>query len=97
MGKIDGKPYAVEASPVYDHIAYTKKNDQTNELTPDTIGRLIADTMGLAVMDAARNRAFETPAGDITVAADGKSRVVTVHWTGDDGKKMTSKAVYNKE
>ncbi len=77
VGKIDGKPYAVEGSPAYDHIAYTKKNERTNELKGMKGGKVIGT-------------------GDITVAADGKTRVVTVHWTAD-GKKATSKAVYNKE
>ena len=35
--------------------------------------------------------------GQITVAKDGKSRTVTMNGTDADGKKFTSKAVYNKE
>jgi hypothetical protein len=35
--------------------------------------------------------------GRITVAADGKSRTVTVNGTDEKGKKFTSKAVYDKE
>lgn len=38
-----------------------------------------------------------TGSGQITVAKDGKSRTVTVHGTDADGKKFTSKAVYDKE
>ena len=34
--------------------------------------------------------------GQITVAADGKSRTVTINGTGADGKKFSGKAVYNK-
>ena len=34
--------------------------------------------------------------GKITVAADGKSRTVTVNGTGADGKKFKGKAVYDK-
>ncbi len=78
VGKIDGKPYAVEGSETYDQIAYTKKDDRTNELKSTKDGKVVAT-------------------GDITVAADGKTRVVTVHMTGADGKKMTSKAAYTKE
>ncbi len=78
VGKIDGKPYGVEGSAVFDQIAYTKKNERTNELKTTMDGKIIAT-------------------GDITVAADGKTRVVTVMMTGEDGKKMTSKAAYNKE
>lgn len=78
VGKIDGKPYAVEGSGTMDQIAYTKKNDRTNELKSTKDGKAIAT-------------------GDITVAADGKTRVVTVHMTGEDGKKKTSKAAYTKE
>src|SRR6266446_2413192 len=35
--------------------------------------------------------------GRITVAADGKSRTVTINGTGADGKKFNGKAVYDKE
>jgi hypothetical protein len=35
--------------------------------------------------------------GRITVAADGKSRTVTINGTGADGKKFKGKAVYDKE
>src|SRR5438552_17781068 len=35
--------------------------------------------------------------GRITVAADGKSRKVTLNGTGADGKKFNGKAVYDKE
>ena len=35
--------------------------------------------------------------GKIEVAADGKSRTVTINGTGADGKKFKSKAVYDKE
>jgi hypothetical protein len=35
--------------------------------------------------------------GKITVAADGKSRTVTLNGTGADGKKFKGKAVYDKE
>jgi hypothetical protein len=35
--------------------------------------------------------------GRISVSADGKSRTVTVNGTGADGKKFSSKAVYDKE
>ena len=35
--------------------------------------------------------------GRITVAANGKSRTVTINGTGADGKKFTGKAVYDKE
>lgn len=34
--------------------------------------------------------------GKITVAADGKSRTVTMNGTGADGKKFKGKAVYDK-
>jgi len=34
--------------------------------------------------------------GRITVAADGKSRTVTINWTDADGKKFKGKAVYDK-
>lgn len=78
VGKIDGKPYAVEGSPVYDQIAYTKKDERTNELKAMKDGKAVGT-------------------GSIAVAPDGKSRVVTVTMTGEDGKKMTSKSVYNKE
>jgi hypothetical protein len=78
VGKIDGKPYAIEASPLYDHIAYTMKNERTNDLKGMKDGKVVGT-------------------GSIVVAPDGKSRIVTVHTTGADGKKMTSKAVYNKE
>lgn len=35
--------------------------------------------------------------GQIEVAADGKSRTVTINGTDSDGKKFTGKAVYDKE
>jgi hypothetical protein len=35
--------------------------------------------------------------GRIAVAADGKSRIVTINGTDEKGKKFTSKAVYDKE
>jgi len=35
--------------------------------------------------------------GRITVAADGKSRTVTINGTDADGKKLKGKAVYDKE
>jgi hypothetical protein len=35
--------------------------------------------------------------GRITVAADGKSRTVTINGTGADGKKFSGKAVYDKQ
>ena len=34
--------------------------------------------------------------GTIEVSKDGKSRTVTVHGTNENGKKFTSKVVYNK-
>ncbi len=78
VGKIDGKPHSIEGSPVYDQIAYTKKDERTNELKGMKDGKVIGT-------------------GSIVVASDGKSRVVTVTMTGEDGKKKTSKAAYNKE
>jgi hypothetical protein len=78
IGKIDGKPHAIEGSPLYDHIAYTKKDDRTNDLKATKDGKVVGT-------------------GSIVVAADGKSRVVTVTSTGEDGKKITAKSVYNKE
>ncbi len=78
IGKIDGKPYAVEGSPYYDQIAYTKKNERTNELKTMKDRKVVGT-------------------GSIVVAADGKSRVVTVTMTGEDGKKTTSKSAYTKE
>jgi hypothetical protein len=78
VGKIDGQPHAIEGSPLYDHIAYTKKDERTNELKATKDGKVVGT-------------------GSIVVAADGKSRVVTVTSTGEDGKKVTSKSVYNKE
>ncbi len=78
VGRIDGKPYAVEGSKVYDQIAYTMKNERTNELKGMKDGKVVGT-------------------GDIVVAPDGKSRVVTVQWTGEDGKKTTSKSAYKKE
>ncbi|MEO5721330.1 MAG: hypothetical protein ABIR71_07670 [Chthoniobacterales bacterium] len=77
MGKIDGKPYAVEGSSAFDQIAYTKKDDRTNELKTMKDGKVMAT-------------------GNITVAEDGKTRVVTVTMTGEDGKKKTGKSAYNK-
>ncbi len=78
MGKIDGKPYAIEGSPAYDQIAYTTKDERTNELKGMKDGKVVGT-------------------GTIAVAPDGKSRVVTVTMTGEDRKKTTSKAAYNKE
>ncbi len=78
MGKIDGKPYSIEGSLAYDQIAYTKKDEWTNELKGMKNGKVVGT-------------------GSIVVAPDGKSRVVTVTMTGEDGKKTTSKAAYNKE
>ncbi len=42
MGKIDGKPYSIEGSPVYDQIAYTMKDERTNELKSTKDGKVIA-------------------------------------------------------
>ncbi len=78
VGKIDGKPYSVEGSPVIDQIAYTKKDERTNELKSTKDGKVVAT-------------------GSIVVAPDGKSRVVTVTMTGEDGKKTTGKLAYTKE
>jgi len=78
VGKIDGKPHSIEGSPAYDQIAYTKKDERTNELKGMKDGKVVGT-------------------GSIVVAPDGKSRVVTVTMTGEDGKKMTSKAAYTKE
>ncbi len=38
-----------------------------------------------------------TSSGRAVVSADGKSRTVTLSWTSDDGKKMASTAVYDKQ
>ena len=38
-----------------------------------------------------------TVSGRIVVAPDGKSRTVTLNWTSDDGKSMTSTGVYDKQ
>jgi hypothetical protein len=38
-----------------------------------------------------------TTTGDIAVAADGKSRTLTVHGTDAAGKKATSVSVYDKQ
>ncbi len=35
--------------------------------------------------------------GHIVVAADGKSRMVTAHGAGEEGKKSTEKAAYDKQ
>lgn len=38
-----------------------------------------------------------TTVGQIVVSPDGKSRTLTVHRTGEDGKKTTSAFIYDKE
>ena len=78
VGKIDGKPYSIEASPVFDQIAYTMKDERTNEMKGMRNGKVVGT-------------------GSIVVAPDGKSRVVTVTMTGEDGKKTTGKLAYTKE
>ncbi len=78
VGKIDGKPYSIEGSPVYNQIAYTKKDERTNELKAMKDGKVIGT-------------------GSIVVAPDGRSRVVTVTMTGEDGEKTTGKSPYTKE
>ena len=38
-----------------------------------------------------------TSSGSAVVSADGKSRTVALSWTSDDGKSMSSTAVYDKQ
>ena len=52
-----------------------------------------ANTLHMMLMKGGK----QIGSGEIKVSADGKSRTVTTHVTGADGKKSSSTAVYDKE
>jgi hypothetical protein len=78
LGKFDGQPYKIKASPSFDTLAYKPVNDRTNNTTAMKDGKV--------VMTAT-----------ITVAKNGKSRVVTLTGTDASGKKFTDTTYYDKE
>ncbi len=87
----DGKPAHSEWTGKFDGKDYAVTGDATGDMrsyktiNPHTL-ELTNKKGGKVVMS-----------GTVVVAADGKSRTVTIHGTTADGKKVTSTAVYDKQ
>jgi len=87
----DGKPTHNEWTGKFDGKDYPLTGDPT--ANSRSYKRIDANTLELT------NKKDGKPvmSGHITIAADGRTRTVTISGTGADGKKVTSTAVYNKQ
>ena len=87
----DGKATHSTWTGRFDGKVYPVKGDKTSDAR---VYRRVNDR----TLDITMTKGGQTVAtGKIVMAKDGKSRVVTVNWTGADGKKLKSKAAYNKQ
>src|SRR5262245_22957064 len=87
----DGKPTHNEWTGKYDGKDYPVTGDPTQDMRSYT--QVDAKTLGLTVKKDGK----VTLSGKIVVAADGKSRTVTLTGTDAAGKKVESLTVYDKQ
>jgi hypothetical protein len=87
----DGKPIHGEWTGKFDGKYYPVTGD------PSTDERSYTKVDDRHLTISNKNGGKVTTTGDIVVAADGKSRTLTVHATDAAGKKVTSVSVYDKQ
>jgi hypothetical protein len=87
----DGKPTHNEWTGKFDGKDYPVTGDPTSDMRSYT--KVDANTLGLTVKMGGK----VTLTGKIVVAADGKSRTVTLTGTDAGGKKVESSGVYDKQ
>ena len=87
----DGKPLHTEWTGKFDGKDYPVTGDSASDMRAYT--RVNDHTLHMVV----KNGGKTTSSGRIVVAADGKSRIVTVNGTDSSGKKVSYTAVYDKE
>jgi hypothetical protein len=87
----DGKPRHAEWVGKWDGKAYKSKGN----LAWDSAAYKVVDDRTLDITTMKDGKVAWT--GKIKVAADGKSRTVTINGTDAEGKKFKSKAFYDKE
>jgi len=87
----DGKPLHTEWTGKFDGKDYPVSGDSASDMRAYT--RVNDHTLHMVVKKGGKT----TSTGRIVVAADGKSRTVTVSGTDSSGKKMSYTAAYDKE
>ncbi len=87
----DGKPTHNEWTGKFDGKDYPVTGDPT----ADTRSYKVVNDRTLSLTNTKDGKTTLT--GRIVVSADGKSRTVTISGTDSKGKKVTSKAVYDKQ
>ena len=87
----DGKPTHNEWTGKFDGKDYAVTGDPKSDMRSYT--KIDDHTLGFNVKKGGK----VTTSGRVVVAADGKSRTVTVSGTDPTGKKFTSTAVYDKQ
>ena len=87
----DGKPTHNEWTGKFDGKDYAVTGDPKSDMRAykKISERILAFTV--------KKDGKTTITGRIVVAADGKSRMVTAHGAGEEGKKSTEKAAYDKQ
>ena len=86
-----GKPTHNEWTGKYDGKDYPVTGDPTSDSR--SLTKIDDHTLGFNVKKAGKT----TITGRIVVAADGKSRTVTVNGTDPTGKKVSSTAIYDRQ
>jgi len=87
----DGKPLHSEWTGKFDGKDYAVTGDPTSDMRAYT--KVNAHTLHMVVKKDGK----ETSSGRIVVAADGKTRTVTITGTDSKGKKISSTSVYDKQ
>ena|SRR5205809_5371664 len=87
----DGKPTHDEWTGKFDGKDYAVTGNPNSDMRSYT--KIDDHTLGFNVKKGGK----VTTSGRVVVAADGKSRTVTVSGTDPTGKKFTSTAVYDKQ
>jgi hypothetical protein len=87
----DGKPTHNEWTGKFDGKDYAVTGDPTSDMRSYT--KIDDHKLAFTVKKDGKT----TITGHIVVAADGKSRMVTAHGAGEQGKKSKEKAAYDKQ
>lgn len=87
----DGKPTHNEWTGKFDGKDYAVTGDPTSDMR--SYKKIDDHTLGLTI----KNKGNVTATGRIVVAADGKSRTVSVTGKDPSGKEVSSTAVYDKQ
>jgi hypothetical protein len=87
----DGKPAHNEWTGKFDGKDYAVKGDPASDMR--SYKRVDARTLDLTVKKGGK----VTITGSIAVAADGKSRTLSISGTDAKGKKFSNTAVYDKQ